>query len=136
MVQLTDIQLHSKAPSASNNLIRDFVPSAPNEWLTLGGKAPELITLNDAAPNQPSTALQNRIGYTSQVFNSDPIPIHPSKNYALEFSVRQKGAIDGLSYLAVAWYDENGALLVAQVAMRMSCRGTLETSNPPCSPRM
>jgi len=91
-------------------LTHDPLAGDPSAWATLRGSAPEFVTgINDFPAG--STALQNRAGAESEVFTCDLIHINREERYQLELSVRQYIGTRGISYLALAWYDERSRLL-------------------------
>ena len=99
----------------SLNMIADPTASDPIAWIILGGHQPQFVSGITNLPSS-STALQNPIGETSQVFTSTLIPIQILKSYRLEMTVRQILDTGSMTFLAVAWYDIGGRLLESNVA--------------------
>jgi len=97
------------------NLIPDPNASNPSAWITLGGHPPEFVSgIDDLASS--STALQNPIGESSEVFTSALISIQAFKSYRLEMKVKQPRNVGSTAYLAVAWYDTDSRFLESHIA--------------------
>jgi hypothetical protein len=62
-----------------------------------------------------STALQNPAGKSTEVFTSYLVPIDPRYAYQVEMSAKQYDSSNGVAYLAIAWYSENGHLLASNL---------------------
>jgi len=93
-------------------LTDDPAAADPAAWRTLAGSPPEFVAgVTDF--RGCSTALQNAAGRSCDVFTSALIPIDPAATYRVEWSAMQRLGTDATAYLAVAWYDERGRLLVA-----------------------
>ena len=107
----------TQMPFAVNglNLIGDPMASNPQAWSALGGHSPEFVSGITDFPTT-STALQNPVGAASFVFTSAMIPVQRLKSYRLELSVKQVQSIGATVYLAIAWYDAGGRLLVSNAA--------------------
>lgn len=99
------------------NLIADPKAGNPAEWKTLRdhAHAPDFVNNISDLASTP-TALQNPIGYSSEAFTSNMIPIERLKSYHLEMTVKQIGNNHATTYLAVAWYDAAGKSLYSNAA--------------------
>ena len=102
---------------APANLLEDPNAGNPAAWTVLGGHAPEFISGLATSPRSSSTALQNPVGETSNVFTTRMVPINPLSSYHVEMTVRQTAQTAGILYLAVAWYDAGGNSLYSNIAL-------------------
>lgn len=75
-------------------------------WHTVAGDAPELLPATNG-----KVVIGSPLGRATHFFYSELIPVARDKRHLLSCTIRQTGAPDATSYLAVAWYDRNGRLL-------------------------
>jgi hypothetical protein len=101
--------------NSSTNLISDSEAKDHTAWITLGGASPVFLDgITDL--HTGSTALQNPAGATSLPFTALMIPVQRTKTYRLEIMLKQTLKTDATVYLAVAWYNREGKLLVSDQA--------------------
>lgn len=103
----SDVLVRLANPSAAKekHVVADLT-AIDLRWVSLGGETPR------SYPQAGKLMLSNSPGKVSYAFNSEMIPVELSKRYLLSAMIRQtRGA--GRNYLAVAWYDRAGRLLVS-----------------------
>lgn len=99
-------------------LTRDPLAVDPSAWISVGGSAPEFIR-GIADFHASSTALHNPPGRLSEVLTSDTIFLDPTKAFCVELSLKQSTRTRANAYPAIAWYDAEGRLLIANAPLPM-----------------
>ncbi|MBI2515843.1 MAG: hypothetical protein HYV95_02900 [Opitutae bacterium] len=78
---------------------------SPTPWIRLGGQPPQQMF------NRGARLVGNLPGQASDAFSPELIRVDHNKHYRVSAALRQTGNPKAVSYLAVAWYDENAELL-------------------------
>jgi len=95
------------AAAASRTRVVAQPTAVETNWLIYSGHEPEITF------NYRQLVLSNPHGASTEIFSPELIPIYRDKRYKLSSAMRQIGEASGIHYLAVAWFDSHGALLLS-----------------------
>jgi hypothetical protein len=89
--------------------------SQPAAWIAAGGAPLGSAPANTRFGSTVAT-LQNPAGQSLDMFTVKLFPIDLALQYRIEVTGKQRTDTAATAYLAVAWYDENGRLLAANIS--------------------